>query len=173
MAKFHLLLHGAADLVLDTADDPHHLVSGDVVLLPHGTGHALTDRPGSPTPDLDDILVNHPVDDAGRISYGGGGATTTLVCGGFGAAALPDELIEQLPHVLVLGSRSGGLNRWLHPMTALLADEAPPVPGDAAVLAKVVDVFLTELLRQYLGSQQLLRLQVSSDSDAPIATALR
>ena len=173
MAKFHLVLRGSADLVLDAAADPYHLVGGDVVLVPHGTSHALTDGPGSPTPGLDDILVDNPVDDAGRMSYGGGGATTTIVCGGFGAAALPDELIEQLPRVLVLGERSGNLNRWLQPMTTLLADEAPPLPGEAAILAKVVDVLLTEMLRQYLGSQRVLRPQVSSDSDAPIATALR
>jgi len=174
IAKFHLVLRGQAHLALDGQDDMQHLRGGDVVILPRGTGHVLTDAPGSPAPSLDGILIDHPVDEAGSMSYGGGGAVTTVVCGGFGTDALPTELIEQLPRVLVLGSADRGVSRWLEPLAALLAAEHPPSPGDSAVLAKVADVFLTEFLRQYLGSHRMLQLQVKAlDDDVPIATALR
>src|SRR5262245_44720544 len=83
-AKFHLVLAGGAYLALDGEDEPHYLTAGDVVVLPHGTGHAVTDAPGSPAPGLEGILVDHPVDEAGTMAYGGGGAVTTVVCGGFG-----------------------------------------------------------------------------------------
>src|SRR5215475_1856572 len=162
MAKFHLVLAGQAYLALDGEAEPHHLVAGDVVVLPHGTGHALVDDPGSLTPGLDGILVDHPVDEAGTMTYGGGGAVTSVVCGGFGTDALPAELIEQLPRVLVLGSADRGVSRWLEPVAALLAAEGPPSPGDSAVVAKVADVFLTEFLRQYLGSHRMLQLQVKA-----------
>ena len=174
IAKFHLVLRGQAHLVLDGDDQMHQLVRGDVVILPHGTGHALTDAPDSPAPSLEGILLDQPVDEAGSMSYGGGGAVTTVVCGGFGTDALPTELIEQLPRVLVLASSDRGVSRWLDPLAALLAAERPASPGDSAVLAKVADVFLTEFLRQYLGSHRLLQLQVKAlDDDMPIATALR
>ena len=140
IAKFHLVLAGEAYLALDGEDGPRHLVAGDVVVLPHGTGHAVTDAPGSPAPSLEGILLDHPIDAAGAMSYGGGGAATTVVCGGFGTDALPAELIEQLPRILVLGSGRGGVSRWLEPLAALLAAEHPPTPGDSAVLAKVADV---------------------------------
>src|SRR5215471_6812529 len=77
IAKFHLVLRGQAHLALDGEDEMHHLRGGDVVILPHGTGHALMDAPGSPTPSLDGILTAHPVDESGSTSYGGGGAVTT------------------------------------------------------------------------------------------------
>jgi AraC-like DNA-binding protein len=174
MAKFHLVLAGEAYLALDSEDEPHHLVGGDIVVLPHGTGHALIDAPGSLAPSLQGILVDHPVDETGTMSYGGGGAVTTVVCGGFGTDAMPTDLIEQLPRILVLGSARDGVSRWLEPLATLLAAERPPTPGDSAVLAKVADVFLTESLRQYLASHRLLQLRVNaSDEDAPIATALR
>lgn len=118
IAKFHLVLRGQAHLVLDGDDQMHQLVRGDVVILPHGTGHALTDAPDSPAPSLEGILLDQPVDEAGSMSYGGGGAVTTVVCGGFGTDALPTELIEQLPRVLVLASSDRGVSRWLDPLAA-------------------------------------------------------
>ena len=174
IAKFHLVLRGQAHLALDGENEMHHLLGGDVVILPHGTGHALTDAPGSPAPSLEGLLIDHPVDEAGSMSCGGGGAVTSVVCGGFGTDALPTELTEQLPRVLVLGSADRGVSRWLEPLAALLAAERAPSPGDSAVLAKVADVFLTEFLRQYVGSHRMLQLQVKAlDDDVPIATALR
>ena len=173
IAKFHMVLRGQAHLALDGQDETHHLVAGDVVVLPRGTGHVLTDAPGSPAPSLERLLIDLPVDEAGTMSYGGGGATTTVVCGGFGTDALPPDLVEQLPRVLVLGSADRGVSRWLEPLAALLAAEHPPSPGDSAVLAKVADVFLTEFLRQYLGSHRMLQLQLKAFDDEPIATALR
>jgi AraC-like DNA-binding protein len=174
MAKFHLVLAGEAYLALDGMDEPHRLAAGDVVVIPHGTGHALVDAPGSPAPTLDGILFDHPVDEAGTMSYGGGGALTTVVCGGFGTDALPADLIEQLPRKLVLGSARDGMSRWLEPLAALLAAERPAAPGDSAVLAKVADVLLTESLRQYLASRRLVPVHVKAgDNDVPIAAALR
>src|SRR5262249_51476584 len=129
IAKFHLMLAGEAYLALDEDDQPHHLIAGDVVVLPRGTGHALTDTPGSPTPNLEAILSDHPIDNAGTISCGGGGALTPVVCGGSGTDALPADLIEQLPRILVLGSAHHGVSRWLEPLAALLTAERPPTPG--------------------------------------------
>ncbi len=60
-------------------------------------------------------------------------------------------------------------------MADLLAAEEPASPGDAAVLANVADVFLTEFLRRYLSRHETLRapLQPAAVSDVPIAHALR
>ena len=52
VAKFHVLLHGAAALTVGDAA-PVPLTAGDLVLLPHGDGHTITDQPGSPVRQLD------------------------------------------------------------------------------------------------------------------------
>src|SRR5215475_5301452 len=70
VAKFHLVLRGQAHLAIDGENDMHPLVGGDVVILPHGTGHVLMDAPDSPTPSLEGILIDHSVDDSGAMSYG-------------------------------------------------------------------------------------------------------
>jgi hypothetical protein len=81
-AKFHVILHGAAWLSIGNMA-PVSLRTGDLVLLPSGHGHTVADEPGSPARDLDGILAEHRVDEAGRLAYGGDGAPARLLCGGF------------------------------------------------------------------------------------------
>src|SRR5215467_7349010 len=152
VAKFHVLLHGSAALTVGDAE-PVPLAAGDLVVLPHGNGHVITDRPGSPVRKLDAILAEHPVDDTGRMSYGGDGRRSSLLCGGFELSpALPDELAEFLPSVLTIDS-SAGMARWLEPLFALLEEETrAAAPGAAAILAKLADVFVTEALRSCLAA---------------------
>jgi transcriptional regulator GlxA family with amidase domain len=66
------------------------------------------------------------------------------------------------------------VTRWLQPFADLLAPVSP-APGDAAVMAKVADVFLTEFLRQYLAQQEaaLVHLPTDGGAVAPVAAALR
>jgi transcriptional regulator GlxA family with amidase domain len=67
---------------------------------------------------------------------------------------------------------SSTATRWLEPFADLLASDS--TPGNAAVMAKVADVFLTEFLRQYLAQQEaLVHLPTADSEDAPIAAALR
>jgi len=152
VAKFHLILNGSAILAVGDAA-PIPLTTGDLVLLPHGDGHTISDQPGSPVRQLDAILADHPVDETGWLSYGGDGRHTRLLCGGFELdPALPDELAEFLPRVMTLDS-STGLTRWLDPLFALLDEEThAKAPGAAAIYAKLADVFVTEALRSYLAA---------------------
>jgi AraC-like DNA-binding protein len=171
VAKFHVLLHGAATLTVgDAAAVP--LASGDLVVLPHGDGHAITDQPGSRVRQLDAILAEHPVDETGRLSYGGDGRPTRLLCGGFELdPALPDELAEFLPAVLTLDS-STGLTRWLEPLFALVEEETrAAAPGSAAIFAKLADVFVTQALRSYLAAADGLTQR--ADPDPGIARIMK
>jgi AraC-like DNA-binding protein len=177
VAKFHLMLDGAATLTVgDLAPVP--LAAGDLVLLPHGEGHAIADEPGTPVRQLDAILADHPVDANGRLRYGGDGRTTSLLCGAFELdPALPDELAGFLPPLLTLDSQAGP-SRWVEPMFGLLEEETrASAPGAAAIFAKLADVFVAAALRSYLvaagGMEQIAQPAQPDPGIARIVTQLR
>jgi AraC-like DNA-binding protein len=149
-AKFHLVLSGSATLSIDVGDEVV-LQGGDLALLSRGSGHVMRDRRRSRVRRLDEILEDHPVDASGTMHYGGGGARTVLVCGEFETEAT-DGLLAWLPPILVLDTSTNGLGRWLDPMIDLLRGERRPKLGDAAIVARVADVFLTDVLRHYLAN---------------------
>jgi hypothetical protein len=125
VAKFHLVLAGAAVLSVEGDDvEPVTLDAGHLVLLPHGSRHDIRDQPNSRVRGLERIVVDHPIDEHMHMTYGGSGPHTSLLCGGFDLhGSLPEELGDLLPRVLVLDSRSNGLNRWLEPTLQLLQEE--------------------------------------------------
>jgi AraC-like DNA-binding protein len=174
-AKFHLVLSGQARLTLD---DPGRtaaeLAAGDLVLLAHGSGHLMQDHRDSPVPLLDDILAGGSPE---RLIHGGDGPRTELLCGGFLLAAyLPDNPLGLLPPLLVFGAATAGpARRWVEPVFSLLRGEAArDAPGMTAVLAKMSDVFLTEIVRGYLSGLDALSAAVppAAGDDPPVAAAL-
>jgi AraC-like DNA-binding protein len=157
VAKFHLVLSGSCWLDVD-GRDPVPLAAGELVLLPHGDPHTVRDQPGSPVRGLDRILADYPLRAEGRLAYGGSGAITKLLCGGFGLAEpLPDPVRMLLPTMLRFDAAASGLAVWLGPVLTLLQQEADSAePGIQAIFAKVADVFVAQALRRYLnGSQQV------------------
>ena len=175
-AKFHLVLSGQARLTLD---DPGRtaveLAAGDLVLLAHGSGHLMQDHRDSAAPLLDDILAGGPPE---RLTYGGDGPRTSLLCGGFIlAAGLPDNPLGLLPPLLVFGptnsAAAGPARRWVEPVLGLLRDEAArDAPGMTAVLAKMSDVFLTEIVREYLSGLDTATVPPTAAGDPSVGAAL-
>ena len=149
-AKFHLMLGGTANLSVEGAENLM-LKEGDLVLLPKGSGHVIRDCASSRVRNLDRILKDNPVDYAGTVHYGGRGAKTLLVCGAFDTPSAT-EMLSWLPPSLVVDTATNGLGRWLEPMIELVQNQGKSRPGDAAVMSKVADVFLTDALRHFLAT---------------------
>src|SRR5437773_4315539 len=82
VAAFHILTTGAAYARVEGVEETIRLEAGDMVLLPTGRAHQVTDDPASPVTALDDILDANPVV-AGTLRHGGGGAESRVLCGGF------------------------------------------------------------------------------------------
>jgi AraC-like DNA-binding protein len=176
-AKFHLVLDGRATLSLDEPGAaPAELAAGELALLPHGSGHLIQDERDSPARPLEDILAELPASAAERLDYGGDGARTSLLCGGFAlASGLPENLLGLLPPLLILDTASTGIGHWLEPTLALLRDEiAREAPGTPAMLAKLADVVLTEIVRRYLSGLEVMTVAVppAAAGDPPVGAAL-
>ena len=153
VAKFHLVLEGAGLLVID-GREPERVLAGDLVILPRGQAHEMKDAADSPVERLDRVLELHPLDADARMRYGGDGARTRLLCGGFALdETAPAALVQLLPDVLRIDANDSRVARWVETTFTLLREEARAgEPGAKAVFVKIADLLLTQALRMYLNS---------------------
>jgi AraC-like DNA-binding protein len=175
VAKFHLVLSGSGVLTV-AGHDPIAIAAGDVVLLPRGDAHTIGDREESAAESLEQLLIDQPLDGDARLRYGGSGAVTRLLCGGFTISEqLPQSTLALVPDVLCVDARSVASTAWLEPVLATLNDEAAGGQlGASAILAKIADVFLAQALRTWLlGAERAGVLVAGALHDAPIAKAVQ
>jgi len=150
------------------------LGAGELVILPRGERHSVSDDPGSPVIGLDRMIAGHPLDASARLRYGGNGSRTRLLCGGFTLSEpMPGPLLALLPPILVVDPRSASISSWIDPVFALVREEASrAAPGAQAIFAKLADVFLSQALRTYLaGAGQAGLLQPRAEPDPRIEQA--
>ena len=154
---FHLITEG--ECYVELGDDPPVLLrAGDVALFPQGHAHNMTSAPGLPPAKgapLAEVLSRRPR----QLAYGGGGATTRLVCGYLACdARLARMLLAGLPPLVRVNVRGSNAGVWLEASVRYaLAEARSPRPGGAGVLAKLSEVLFIEVLRLYMTEQSVGR----------------
>jgi AraC-like DNA-binding protein len=174
LPKFHLVLEGTASLSC-AGDPPLALGHGDLVVLPRGAAHTLANDQASPTMTLEQLLAEAPPDAGSRLRYGGTGAVTRLLCGGFSLAeGVPEPTLAVFPEVLRLDRGNAAATAWLEPVLATLRSEADnDLPGASAIVAKLADVLLAQALRAWLiEAEPGALVGLGPVHDQPIAKAL-
>jgi AraC-like DNA-binding protein len=151
---FHLITEGECFVEMGN-EPPVHLIAGDAVIFPQGDAHRMTSQPGLPPASggarLDAVLARRPR----QLAYGGGGATTRLVCGYLACdARLARMLLAGLPPVVRVNVRGSNAGAWLEASVRYaLAEARSPRPGGAGVLSKLSEVLFIEVLRLYMNEQ--------------------
>ena len=151
---FHMITEGECFVEMGEGA-PVRLMAGDAVIFPGGDAHRMASQPGlepaSGGVSLDEVLARRP----GQIAYGGGGATTRLVCGYLACdARLARMLLTGLPLLLRVSVRGSNAGTWLEASVRYaLAEARSPRPGGAGVLAKLAEVLFIEVLRLYMNEQ--------------------
>ncbi|MCA5893474.1 AraC family transcriptional regulator [Isoptericola sp. NEAU-Y5] len=146
---YHLLLDGRA--VVDVEGATLDLAPGDVVLVPHGTGHRVTGTREDPASGLWDVERTVVQERYEQLRIDGGGRPATLVCG---AAGFADpgvgRLLASLPPVL--RAPGGGATRAV--VEAIGDETRHPRPGTDVVTARLADVVLVHAIRGWLEAAE-------------------
>jgi len=148
---FHLITEGECFVEID-GEPPMKLIAGDAVLFPHGHAHRMNSEPGlAPATGgrLGAVLSRRPR----KLMYGGGGATTPLVCGYLACdSRLAQMLLAGLPPVVRVNVRGSNAGMWLEASVRYaLAEARSPRPGGEGVLAKLSEVLFIEVLRLHMN----------------------
>jgi AraC-like DNA-binding protein len=150
-AAFHAVTDGLAWLRIPGRPDTR-LMPGDAVLLPTGITHILASAPDAATMPFDHLAAQQALAVGQDLRLGAGPGQTRILCASYHqdpATTVP--LLTLLPDVLHIPARQAGAA--LDTTLRLLAQEiSQPQPGAAAVLNRIVDILLVQLLRSWLDT---------------------
>lgn len=154
---FQVVLHGTCWLVTPDAD-PVHLGAGDVVFLPHGQGHVLTNDPTTPVstqacdPNDPQFAQRHAA--ATVDPHGNGGPATVTLCGAYQLdPRRAHPLLNDLPETIHLPARPAQHPDLSAAVRLLGAELERPRLGTDAVIPALLDTLLLYILRTWFDEQ--------------------
>ncbi|MEU8774246.1 AraC family transcriptional regulator [Streptomyces sp. NPDC048606] len=153
-AGFHVVLEGGCRLFPD-GGPPLSLGPGDVVLLPHGTGHVISDA-GAETVDLSRAVPYEEFaagrEGSGPIAAGDGSAVLEMLCGKYRLdRSRAHPLMAELPEVVHLPSRVGSHPELRSAVELLGREQGGRRPGSQVAVTALLDLLLVYMLRAWLA----------------------
>jgi AraC-like DNA-binding protein len=170
-AHYHLVERGAC--VMRVGQEEIALGAGDLVVLPHGRGHVLSDERRRRSTAFDKVLPRRHWGSRSLIRHGGGGTEAHLLCGAFEFDGARDHpVLAQLPDVLRI-PREAASAAWLRSTLELLQIEARQrEPGTDLLLAHLLGVIFVHLIRAW-ASEREATSWLTAIRDQQIGDALR
>jgi AraC-like DNA-binding protein len=151
-AHFHVIERGGAWLRIE-GHEPVALAGGDLVVVPHGTGHTLTDSLATKARPLAEMAGRRASESGCVVMRGGGeGAETQLVCGSFRFERRDAHpLLELLPPLIHLRPVETPAAEWLEATLRFLAWETrESKPGTETIVSRLTDVLFVQVLRAWV-----------------------
>jgi AraC-like DNA-binding protein len=173
-ARFHVALHGQGWVqVLD--EEPQLLQRGDLVVVPHGRPHVLSDDPNRETVSLEAAIKEAGYTGEGPFRHGGVGSPAVLVCGEFAFDTVPGHpFLSELPSMLHFPSTESRNFMWLDDVMNFLGHEAKEEqPGSEAVLTRLAEILFVQVLRAYMESSNAPSRGLAGLADSNIKRSLR
>jgi AraC-like DNA-binding protein len=153
-AHFHVIERGGAWLRIE-GEEPVALAGGDLVVVPHGAGHTLTDALATKARPLAEMAGRRASEGGCVVMRGGGeGAETQLVCGSFRFERREAHpLVELLPPLIHLRPAETPAAEWLEATLRFLAWETREAkPGTETIVSRLTDVIFVQVLRAWIES---------------------
>jgi AraC-like DNA-binding protein len=150
---FHVVTAGECWIEVDGAD-PYLLRPGELLLVPHGTGHRLTSKPGSTAAKLFDLEREQVGERFEILRHGGGGTAATAICGvvQFETPAAK-QLVRLLPKLIVVNAWGNAPEtEWLQSTLRFMADEARESrAGGETVITRLADILVVQAIRAWIA----------------------
>ena len=151
LVSYHLVTDGKA-VVSFPGEEDIPVVAGDILIIPHGDAHTVSN--GSPSAFLDSgvELGKFLAGNQTTMRLGGGGEMTRFVCGYFGCERHADRLfLAGLPLMIKINLRGDAAGAWLENSVRHLVSEAGSArPGQSVLLSKMAEALFIASIRRYM-----------------------
>ncbi|MCB2101849.1 MAG: AraC family transcriptional regulator [Rhodobacterales bacterium] len=175
-ARFHLVVQGTCHVSFPSGVSTT-LSPGDLVLIPKGRSHVLSDAPGRPVPPLETVMNRVGYDGQGVLVVGDGDpdAATQMVCGHFAFRSDADHpILRALPEHLLTSASARAREPWLDEMMRLVTRRVfTEEIGSAAAVTRLSEIVFIELLRVGIGATEGLRSVLDAFRDPQVGRALQ
>ncbi len=178
VARFHFAHRGQCKVAIEPTGETVHLAQGDLIIIPHGAGHALYHghSPDAILP-LDRVLEDSGFEGHGVLVHGGGDnrhEETQLICGHFAFARHARHvLIERLPSYVHVPNYGENAGRWMEATLRVIGDEAggTRMGGDLIAL-RMSEIIFAQAIRHFIESQGAHQAGLNGFADPKLARAL-
>ena len=154
-AYFFVVLEG--ELTVLTAEGPAvRTMTGDLVMLPRGVGHELSDGTGVPPVPVSQLMTEQFTSERLNVRHGGNGTLTKLIVGAFHFEneSLP-RVVSTLPTVIHIPKAGGETAGWLEGLAHFMMVEAREVhPGSSLMISRLIDVLVIRILRTWAQTEK-------------------
>jgi AraC-like DNA-binding protein len=150
---FHFVAEGRCRIRVHDATELLEVGAGDVVLFPRDDTQLMGSHLRLAPFDAAKLMAaGEEKDGIARISHGGGGEATRLVCGFLACSrSLSRTLFEGLPKVLHIPLGDGATTSLLRDLLRVAVRESSEWrPGAQSTLAKLSELLFVEALRRYV-----------------------
>jgi len=166
-ARFHLVVQGICHVTFPSGDHIQ-LSAGDLVLIPNGTTHVLSNSGLAEAPPLEQTLKDAGYDGAGVLTVGTGNpsAATQMICGHFTfRKGAEHPMLSNLPEYIHVTGADRANEPWLDDALRLVSQRM--FSGDAgstATVTRLSEIVFIELIKSKL---------VQSDDNQALLNALK
>ncbi|UTW44168.1 AraC family transcriptional regulator [bacterium SCSIO 12696] len=175
-ARFHLVVQGRCHVQLPSGQ-ALELGPGDLVLIPRGASHVLSDAPDKTAPPLETVLKDAGYNGCGVLALGSGNAnaSTQMVCGHFSfrdGASHP--ILRSLPDYLITSAADRAKQPLLDETLRLIVRRIfSDAPGSTTAVTRLSEIVFIELLRAGIGANPQIESALEAFSDPKIGRALQ
>ncbi len=149
---YHFVIGGRLLCEIE-GEDAIEVEAGEVVLLPRNDSHDLASATGLKPIKAGNLIEPPEGEGLLRISHGGGGEETHLVCGFLASEDIYNPLIATLPRMLKLDIRRGASRDWVEASVRFAARElAAGRFASSDIMSRLSELLLVEAVRDYASS---------------------
>ncbi|NOX32690.1 MAG: AraC family transcriptional regulator [Deltaproteobacteria bacterium] len=154
VAQFHFIRRGSSWFQMEGMGEPLLMASGDLIVLPHGHAHILSDQLNTKPVSLNEWKEKLKPCEKGPLIIGGQGTSTTLLCGYFEFdRGEVHPLLSVLPSFIYIKGEEGGSVPWLETTLNFIYSEADSgQPGSQTVITRLADILFIQIIRQYIDN---------------------
>lgn len=154
VARFHMAIRGHGWVRVEGEEQAIELSTGDLVVVPHGGAHVMSDEPDLEPISLDEVLSRCGYNGSGALAYGGPdcGQATQLFCGHFefdeGAV---HPLLTALPGSIHIPNTESMNTAWLDPVIRFVASEVMGGRAGAdAIVHRLTEIIFIQVVRSFV-----------------------